>query len=226
MSETTVRGFQMMPGVLDEHLGSCSEELVGSILLNQKDLIDECDRRLQNSYFEDRQPLNAVSALRALIFGNLLDEQVLEGASALEALIVELGQPLEDSSDNHSLWNNQYFWLDDFETIFELLGLDTLQTVWQSFSFPLSPRGEHPEWPIWSLIEGETLRRCANDFDNLHIDEAIESLSPELFTAKMQDEDPEELQSIMADNLHTLFEWISICNRNESQLILLFDGDI
>jgi len=225
MSETTIRAYRIRKSDFNEALGSCSHELIEKILKDQRELLEECNHRLQNSYTDDRTPLDAKEAVTALINGNLLEEQLMEGACVLEAILNEIAIPLEDRSEQNSLWCNLYFWLEDFHPIFESLGFETLNDNWQRFSLEITPKGSTVEWPIWSIFSSDQILRCIEEFGNLDIAKAIENFSPELFTGKSSEEDEVILKQLMAENIAALKDWLLEAHESNEQLVILFDGD-
>lgn len=225
MLKTTIRGFLVASSIINETLGSCSEELLLQIFKNQSELIDECDFRLRNSFTEERTPLKAREAIEAIIYGNLLEQQAMEGACVFETIINEIASPLDDRSEHNSLWCNTAFSLEDFNNIFEVLQLHTLNDNWQRFTLKLTPKGFHSEWPIWTQFKQEQINRCIDEFGSLNIKKAISTLSPEILNQTDTFEQNDVLQEIMSENLLTLKEWFQHSQKNKEDLLILFDGD-
>ncbi len=221
MSETTILGFSVSAEVIRKAMGGGSKEIVDRIALNQKEALEECGNRFECGYSEDRELLKPKEALEAVIGGNVSDGHLYECACVLEPMFRELGEELDDNTENLSLWNNLDFWLEDFIPIFEHLGLRTLAKNWMSFSFPLNDRGITPDWPVVCLMDESTLIDCREDFSPLDLDRSIKELPGQLFENKDEYAD----EDVMKDNIVCLQNWISQCHDTGNLLILVFDGD-
>ncbi len=221
MSETTIHGYLADLDRLAKISGSGDLALRDAILRDQAETLEDIGHRLD-------QPglLSAHDALTMLINGPAEEGHAYELRCVVEPILDHVATQLDDDTEERSLWFNQAFWVDDFEKIFEALGMTALASHWLDGSSPLPvPEGD---WPTFTTLRREDALAALAEFGKLG-SETFEALPDGLFLEKSDEDDIDEQRGIMLENLAQLRRWLEQVTASDQLssvgLVLLFDGD-
>ena len=221
MSETNINAFSVPRESFPPKPSSDAETLLKRILENQSDFLEDCDRRFSYSHSEEKS-IPAADAVRQVLVSGVDESAIYECTCVLECVLKEVGKPLKDSTPSGSLGFNLDYWLDDFNDVFEALKLPTLAKYWDHANVTLTSSNETAEWPTITKLGKAELEDCLNEFKKSSYKKLLPTLPEKLFTKK----DEEATDFIMTHNIVGIHKWVSECVKNNTDLVLIFDGDL
>ena len=221
MSETTINAFSVPRGTFPPKPSSDGEVLLKNILESESEFLADCERRFDNSHSEEKL-ISATEAVGQVLVSGVDENAIYQCTCILECVLREVGKPFEDSTPSGSLAFNLDYWLDDFNKVFETLGLLTLAKHWDHANVTLTSSNETAERPTITKLGEAELKKCLNELKKTNYKKLLPTLPEKLFTQK----DDEATDVTMGHNIAEIHKWVSKCVKAKTDLVFVFDGDL